>query len=443
MSNILQNNSAETILVSALRPFANNPRTHSNKQVRQIAESIRAFGWTNPILVDDANGVIAGHGRLEAAKLLGLVEVPTIRLSKMNAAQKRAYVIADNKLAENAGWDADLLRIELGGLLETELDFSIDVIGFETAEIDLLMQDSETADDLDDEIPPIDPGPPTSEPGDLWMLGEHRLYCGDALDAVSYETVLGGERAQAVFTDPPYNVRIDGNVCGNGAVSHDEFVMASGEMSQAEFTAFLSSVFERLATFSIDGSLHFICMDWRHCFELLTAGRSTYSELKNLCVWNKTNGGMGSLYRSKHELVFVFKHGVAPHINNVELGRFGRNRTNVWDYAGVNAFGGARLEDLADHPTVKPVAMVADAILDVTKRGGLVLDPFCGSGSTILAAEKTGRHAAAIELDPKYVDVAIKRFEAATGVQAVHAKYGLPFNEVAENRAFDRSLLGE
>ncbi len=433
--------SIENVGVGALRPYANNPRTHSKKQIRQIAESIKVFGWTNPILVDDANGVIAGHGRLEAAKLLGMVEVPTIRVSKMSAAQKRAYVIADNKLAENAGWDKDLLRIELGGLLETELDFSIDVIGFDTGEVDLLMQDTETSDNGDDEIPPVDPGPPTSELGDLWLLGEHRLYCGDALDAASYETVLAGEQAQAVFTDPPYNVRIDGNVCGKGAVNHDEFVMASGEMSEAEFSAFLSTVFERLTTFSVDGSLHFICMDWRHAFELLTAGRGTYSELKNICVWNKTNGGMGSLYRSKHELVFVFKHGSAPHINNVALGRFGRNRTNVWDYAGVNAFGGARLTDLADHPTVKPVAMVADAILDVTKRGGLVLDPFCGSGSTILAAEKTGRRAAAIELDPKYVDVAIKRFERATDIQAVHAKYDLPFKVVAENRAFDRSLL--
>jgi len=355
--NTLETLNIETRAVANLKPYANNPRTHSKKQIRQIAESIKTFGWTNPILIDDYGGVIAGHGRLEAAKLLGTSEAPVIRLSSMTPSQKRAYIIADNRLAENAGWDEDTLAIELQGLLDMDLDFTIETIGFETAEIDLILADAanENASGDEEEVPQPSREPPVSRVGDLWLLGRHRLFCGDALEAASYEAVLGGAKAQAVFTDPPYNVRIDGHVCGKGAIKHDEFAMASGEMSDSEFADFLQRVCERLVEFSADGSMHFICMDWRHLYELLSAGRQNYTELKNICVWNKTNGGMGSLYRSKHELVCVFKNGTAPHLNNVELGRFGRNRTNVWDYAGVNSFGKERLNDLEAHPTVKPV----------------------------------------------------------------------------------------
>jgi DNA modification methylase len=430
----------ETRPVADLKPYANNPRTHSKKQIQQIAESIKIFGWTNPILVDDADCIIAGHGRLEAAKLLDLAEVPVIRLSAMSPAQKRAYIIADNKLAENAGWDDEILAIELRGLLEMDLDFSIETIGFETAEIDLLLVHANQNAEPEQDIPAPSAGPATTRIGDLWLLGRHRLFCGDALDEASYSAVLGSERANAVFTDPPYNVPIDGHVCGKGAITHAEFVMASGEMSESEFSSFLQRICENLVAFSYDGSMHFICMDWRHIFELLCAGREHYAELKNICVWNKTNGGMGSLYRSKHELVCVFKNGAAPHVNNVELDRFGRNRTNVWDYAGVNSFGAARLDDLEAHPTVKPAAMIADAILDVTRRDDLVLDPFCGSGSTILAAEQTGRRVAAIELDPNYVDVAIKRFEQASGENTVLAATGISFTETKIDRAFERAL---
>ncbi len=430
----------ETRSIADLKPYANNPRTHSKKQIRQIAESIKTFGWTNPILVDDADCIIAGYGRFEAAKLLELAEVPVIRLSAMTSAQKRAYIIADNKLAENAGWDDDILAIELRGLLEMDLDFSIETIGFETAEIDLLLSNANQNAEPEQNIPAPSAGPATARIGDLWLLGRHRLYCGNALDIAAYEAVLGSERASAVFTDPPYNVRIDGHVCGKGAIKHEEFAMASGEMSECEFSIFLERICKNLVAFSDDGSMHFICMDWHHIFELLCAGREHYAELKNICVWNKTNGGMGSLYRSKHELVCVFKNGAAPHINNVALGRFGRNRTNVWDYAGVNSFGAARLDDLEAHPTVKPVAMIADAILDVTRCDDLVLDPFCGSGSTILAAEKTGRRAVAIELDPKYVDVAIKRFELASGESAVLAASGKTFSETEIDRAFERAM---
>jgi DNA modification methylase len=293
-----------------------------------------------------------------------------------------------------------------------------------------------------DEVCTVDRAQPAvSRPGDLWILGRHHLLCGDATREDSFKHLLDGHRAQMIFTDPPYNVPIDGHASGLGDVRHREFAMASGEMSEAEFTAFLEKIFGRLVKHSIDGSIHFICMDWRHCFELLSAGRRTYAELKALCVWNKTNGGMGSLYRSKHELVFVFKNGGAPHVNNIELGRFGRNRTNVWDYAGMNTFGDGRLEDLATHPTIKPVDMIADAILDCSKRDALVLDCFGGSGTTVIAAEKTGRRAAVMELDAAYVDVAIRRYEKITGERAIHGLTGKTFADVELERAGENNSI--
>ncbi|MEM6414329.1 MAG: DNA methyltransferase [Pseudomonadota bacterium] len=418
--------------ITDLKPYANNPRTHTAKQIKQIAKSIKAFGFTNPVLIDDADGVIAGHGRVEAAKLLGMDAVPTIRLSNMSDAQKRAYIIADNKLAENAGWDEDLLKTEIADLSSMALDFDMDVIGFETAEIDIMLGADEAVAEAPIPMPPE--GAPVSCLGDLWCLGSHRLYCGDALNASSYDALLAGERADAVFTDPPYNVPVNGHVCGKGSIKHNEFKMASGELSEAEFEVFLGNVCECLKAHSTDTAVIFICMDWRHIRPLLNAGANIFDELLNLCVWNKTNGGMGSLYRSKHELVLVFRNGNGPHTNNVSLGRFGRNRTNVWDYAGVNTFSKDRSETLGIHPTVKPVAMVADAILDVTARGDLVLDPFSGSGTTIMAGEQTGRRVAAMELDPKYVDVAIHRFEAATGIEATLTETGERFVDVKARR---------
>lgn len=425
----------ETRPIADLVPHERNPRTHSKRQIKQIADSIRAFGFTNPILIDRDDTIIAGHGRVEAAKLVGIAQVPTIRLEDMTEAQKRAYVIADNKLAENAGWDTDLLAIELQYLTELEIDFDVTVTGFEPAEIDLLLA-RPAADAKADAVPEVDPATPAvSRLGDLWKLGSHRLLCGDATKAEAFETLMAGKRAQMVFIDPPYNVAIDGHVCGLGAVKHAEFAMASGEMSEAEFTGFLKAVFGHLVNHSVDGSIHYVCMDWRHMVELLTAGRAAYAELKNVCVWNKDNGGMGTFYRSKHELVFVFKNGTAAHINNFELGQHGRYRTNVWDYAGVNTLKADRLEELKMHPTVKPVALVADTIMDCSKRGGIVLDCFAGSGTTPIAAEKTGRKAYAMELDPKYVDVAIRRWQDFTGKDAVHAETGHTFAQLAGVRA--------
>jgi DNA modification methylase len=420
----------ENLPTSALKPYKNNPRTHSKKQIRQIAESIKVFGWTNPVLADAENQIIAGHGRVEAAKLLGMPWVPVLRIEGLSEAEIRAYVMADNKLAENAGWDRELLAIELQGLLEMDLDFDVTVTGFETGEIDLLISDLVDDDDDADRLPELDVSvPPVTQIGDLWQLGRHCLLCADATQSDSFERLMGGELAEMVFTDPPYNVSINGHVSGLGVAKHEEFAMASGEMTEAEFVEFLKIVLGSMAANSRDGSIHFVCIDWRHVAELLAAGRRVYRGLKNICVWTKTNGGMGSLYRSAHEFVAVFKHGTAPHTNNVELGRHGRYRTNVWSYPGMNSFGAERDKALKTHPTVKPVALVYDAMLDCSKRNGIILDPFVGSGTTLLAAERSGRRGFGLELEPRYVDVALRRFQEFTGVEPLHAESGLTFKE--------------
>lgn len=411
--------------VTALKPNTRNARTHTAKQIGQIAISIERFGFNNPILIDTADQIIAGHGRFAAAQALGFSEVPTIRLEHLTDAQMRAYVIADNRLAELAGWDKEILALELQNLLEADIDFDITDLGFDTADIDILLSNRDGADESPaDNVPPVDDGVPISREGELWRIGDHRLLCGTALADESYATLLGGELAQMVFTDPPYNVPIAGHVSGLGKVQHGDFAMACGEMSEAEFTRFLSTVMRCMASASCDGSIHFICMDWRHLLDLLRAGRIAYSEFKNLCVWTKDNGGMGSLYRSQHELVAVFKKGAGPHINNVELGRHGRYRTNVWCYAGMNSFQAGRDDLLAMHPTVKPVALVADAILDCSHRGGIILDPFVGSGTTIIAAHTKGRRCYGIELDPRYVDVALRRCRQTLEVEPVCAATG-------------------
>ena len=429
-----------------LRPYERNPHTHSRKQIEQIVASIREFGFTNPVLIDGERRMIAGHGRVAAAKLLGIDRVPTIRLKHLSEAQRRAYIIGDNRLAELACWDEALLAIEFKYL--TEIDFSVELTGFATAEIDLVIgrQEQQAKPHPADEVTEPNRNQPTVvRPGDLWLLGQHRLLCGDARDPACFGTLMAGKQARMVFTDPPYNVRIDGHVCGLGKIKHAEFAMASGEMSEGEFTAFLETVLANFARHSLDGALHYVCMDFSHLFELLSAARLVYTQLKNICVWNKDNGGMGSFYRSKHELVCVFKVGDAPHLNNIELGDYRRYRTNVWDYAGVNTLKANRLDELAMHPTVKPVALVADAIKDCTRRGDLVLDAFAGSGTTLIAAENTGRVAYALELDPGYVEVAIARWEKLTGRSAVHAESGLTRTALAAARgiAGDSSSDGE
>lgn len=422
------------VAIDTLRPNPGNARTHSRKQVRKIARSMEEFGWTNPVLIDDDHQIVAGHGRVQAARLLGLTEVPTLRLSHLSAAQLRAYMIADNKLALDAGWDVEILAAELGGLIELGLD--VELTGFGSGEIEVILSDEaeRNGPDLDpeDRIPTA--GPEVTRPRDLWQLGPHRLLCGDALEADPYDALLSGERADLVIADPPYNVPVDGHVNGLGRIKHEEFAQASGEMSKAEFTAFLAGFLRQCSDRSRDGAILFAFMDWRHMGEMLGAGEAVGLELKNLVVWNKTNAGMGSFYRSKHELVFVWKSGTAPHTNTFELGQHGRHRSNVWDYPGVNSFGTDRMEDLSSHPTPKSCALVADAIKDCSKRRDLVLDPFSGSGTTLVAAEKTGRQARVIEIAPKYCDVAVRRWQALTGKEAVLAATGQTFEEVEEER---------
>ena len=363
--------------------------------------------------------------------------VPVVRLSHLSADEKRAYIIADNVLAEKSGWNREILTIELQNLIDA--GFDVELTGFEMAEIDLLMDDAANENAAEDATPVYAKTPPVSQPGDLWMLDKHWLYCGDARDAKAYQELMGDKKAEFVFTDPPYNVPVDGHVCGLGRIRHDNFAMGCGEMSREEFTGFLKGIFAHLCRHSEDGSIHQVCMDWRHMAEMLAAGEAVYSELKNLCVWNKTNAGMGSFYRSKHELVFIWKNGTAPHVNNFELGQHGRSRSNVWDYEGVNTLRAERKAELALHPTVKPVALVTDAIKDCSRRGGIILDPFAGSGTVLIAAERTGRKAYAMEIDPSYVDVAIRRWQAFTGKKALLAPLDDSFEEMAEQRSVQPS----
>lgn len=422
--------------ISSLRPYAGNARTHSKKQIKQIAASISRFGFNNPVLVSEANEIIAGHGRVQAAQLLGWRTVPTIVLAHLSEAERRAYVLADNKLAINAGWDKDILAIELQALVD--LEFDVELTGFSLSEIDLVLDEAGERDPNannkpDDAVPPME-GVAVTRSGDLWQLGRHRLLCGDARQRDDFVTLLGSERADLVFTDPPYNVKIDGNVCGLGSIKHREFAFASGEMSADQFTSFLSTTLGNVSEVMRDGAIAFVCMDWRHMGELLEAGGKAFTELKNLVVWNKTNGGMGAFYRSKHELIFVFKQGTSEHTNSFGLGDTGRYRTNVWDYAGISSMGARRAEELAMHPTVKPVALIADAIRDCSRRGEVVLDCFGGSGSTLIAAEKTGRVGRLIEYDPLYCDTIVRRWEMLTGKRAILSSSGECFEDVADSR---------
>lgn len=429
--------------IAELKPWAKNARTHSPKQISQIAASIAEFGFLGHILADSHGNVIAGHGRLEAARQLGMTHVPALQIDHLTPEQVRAYRIADNRLAELAGWDDELLRLEFSELDALELNFDLAITGFETVEIDTILQ-SPTSVHEDDPADALDglADAPVSRSGDLWLLDKHRLLCGSALEPDQIERLMDGASADMAFTDPPYNVPVGGHVCGLGKIQHREFAMASGEMTEAQFTEFLTTSLGAISGSAKDGAVQFVCMDWRHLWEILTAAKAVGLHLINFVVWNKTNGGMGSLYRSKHELILVLKKGRGPHVNNVQLGKFGRYRANVWDYAGVNSFGANRMEELESHPTVKPTAMVADAIRDVSNRGEIVLDPFMGSGTTLLAAERTGRTAYGLEIDPLYVDLAVRRWEKLTGRSAVLQPSGQTFAEVSETPSSGKTAEG-
>ncbi len=426
-----------------LKPYMMNARTHSERQLALIAQSIETFGFTNPIIAQEDGTIIAGHGRWQAANQLGLTTVPVLRARHLTPDRVRAYRLADNRLAELSGWDDEMLALELGSLDTIDLDFSIETIGWSHAEIDVILDPPESGegdgprDSLDRNIPPPPPIP-VSQTGDLWLLGEHRLIVGSSLDPATFETLMAGKTATMVFQDAPYNVKINGHVSGLGKVAHNEFAMASGEMTPQQFQAFLTTNLEALQPHLVDGAILAMFMDWRGALPLQLAMAERKIEFINLAVWVKSNGGMGSLYRSQHEMVLIGKHGKARHINNVQLGKFKRYRTNVWRYPGVNSFGRGRMDQLKAHPTPKPVALVADAIRDVSNRGQIVLDTFMGSGTTLLAAERTGRIAYGIDIDPAYVDVTILRWQAMTKEKARLEATGESFAEVEKLRATER-----
>jgi len=418
--------------IGTLKQNPRNVRTHKKSQIRQIADSIRAFGWTFPILTDENRVIVAGTGRFLASKSDNLIEVPIIVKAGLTEAQKRALALADNKIAANSGWSYSLLAAELGELaiLLPECNLDLRITGFEAPEIDNLMNAfSDPEQDPTDEIPR--PGDiAISHRGDLWTLGRHQLYCGDSGHPDDVRKLMKRQVAHMVFADPPYNVPVH-SIQGRGKIKHREFVSASGEMSPKQFTSFLSKWMKLAVEYSSDGSIHFCCMDWRHMSEVLAASGEAYGNLKNLVVWSKSNAGQGSFYRSQHELIFVFKSGKGPHLNNIELGKHGRSRSNVWQYAGVNTFRKDRLAELTVHPTVKPVALVADAMRDCSRRDDVIYDPFMGSGTTILAAEKVGRRAYGMEIDPIYIDVSIRRWQEFTKRDAILKATGQTFDELA------------
>ena len=421
-----------------IKPDPRNARTHPAKQIGQIERSITKNRWSNPILVDEAGVIIAGHARCLAARNLKLPAVPVIIIRGLTEAQKRSLRIADNKIALNSGWDLDLLGREIRELRAESPD--LEIPGFEVGELDSMLL--EPVDPEEEAIPPM-AATAVSRSGDIWRIGSHRVICGDVREPSLLTQVVGGAKMDAAFLDPPYNVVVDGHAGGKGRTKHREFAMASGEMTPEEFAAFLGEALGACARVSRDGAVHFVCMDHHHVEELLQAGRAVYGKRLNICVWNKSNAGMGALYRSKHELVFVYRVGQAQHFNAVQLGKYGRNRTNVWDAASVNTFGGARSQDLELHPTVKPVGLVADAIMDVTRRGEAVLDAFLGSGTTLIACERTGRVCFGAEIDPPYVDVAIERFFRVTGQRGVLERTGETFKDVRDRRATEDRETGD
>ena len=426
------------LLIRQIKPNPRNAHTHSNAQIRQIAESIKAASFGAPVLVDETFTLIAGHGRFKAAELLGIEKIPAVQLLGLSEAQKRVLALADNKIADHAGWDRERLAIELPELAEllTKEGLDISLTGFSPAEIDQLQIDfEEDSEDPGDEIDrSCQTGPLVSRRGCLWILNRHRLFCGDARSEANLDRLIGSDRAAMAFLDVPYNVRVR-SIGGRGRTKHPEFAFASGEMSRPEYVEFLLSALGNCNGVSRDGAVQYVCCDWRHVTEIIEAGRLAYGEVLNIVVWVKSNAGQGSFYRSQHEFIVVFRVGKSPHLNNIQLGRHGRSRSNVWNYRGVNTFGAGRMDELRSHPTVKPVALVADAMRDCTRRHDIVLDTFSGSGTTIMAAERIGRRAYAMEIEPRYVDVAIRRWQAFTRKDAADSESGCTFDQLEAERA--------
>ncbi len=429
-------NSLEIVYLNAtaIKPSPHAARQHSASQRRKLKNLLQKFGQVAPIIIDANYEIVDGHAIYETLRDLGHDEIAVTIVENRSEAEIRALRLALNRVAQDTVWDDAKLRDEFKYLIS--VGFDLDLSGFEAVEIDMVLSiDTPTANTVEEEaLNDLSPaaGPSAAKPGDVFRLGDHLIGCGDARDATFIHDLVGIKTVACVFTDPPYNVPIDGFVSGLGKTRHREFAMGTGEMSREQFIGFLSETVAAFKSVLVDGAIAFIAMDWRHGGELCEAVAQNGLEQKNLCVWVKSNAGMGSFYRSQHELIYVFKHGEAPHQNNFGLGAGGRTRSNVWQYRGVNAFGKDRMNLLAVHPTVKPVAMIADALRDVTRRDDVVLDVFLGSGSTLIAAEETGRICCGVELDPLYVDAAIRRWQKRTGKDAVHAVSGETFDALHE-----------
>ncbi|CAM3101799.1 Methyltransferase [Sphingomonas antarctica] len=417
----------ETVEIEKLKPDPSNARTHSKKQINQIAASIAENGFINPIIVNPDRRVIAGHGRLRAARQCKLDVVPVVVVTGLTDAQEKRLQLADNKIALNAGWDNDLLLNTLTVIEAAGLD--VVVAGFSNTELDLLRMPKLQFDE------PFDPVPvdAVTKLGDVWLCDDSRVGCGDLLDGTSLPALMGEERADAIIADSPYNTSNATHNGGKGKYRHREFKYAHGEMSVDEFTRFLTGTQAAMASYCRDGAVAYMFMDHHHAGEQIAAGDAVFGRRLNICIWIKTNAGMGSPYRSQHEMIFVYVVGDAPHLDNIKLGKHGRNRTNCWQAPSVNTFG-SRQDDLSLHATCKPVGLCADMILDVTARGDIVLDGFLGSGTTLLAALRTGRRAFGLEIDPAYVDVAITRWMDVTGLQAVLESTGETFDAVKRRR---------
>jgi len=424
-----------------LKPSDRSLHVYTRRQRRAVNTSIKKLGICRPILVDGGGDIIDGQLVWEEAKALKLPLVPIICIDHLSADELRLLRITVNKTATMAEWDQKLLKLEFEDLYELSLDTGLDIelSGFSSAEIDSIllggvgsMQDGGC--DESEEAETLEPGagPAISRVGDLWILDQHRLLCGNSLEEASYVTLLGDDKAQMVCSDGPYGVPIKGHVSGRKGTR--EFEYGCGKESADEFIKFNATVFGHLVRHSIDGSIHYHFISWHHLWELLSAGREQYTELKNLLVWSKTNGSRG-FYRSQHELICVFKAGTAPHICTFGIEKGARVRSNVITMAGCNSFGSTRDEDLAAHVTVKPKSLIADLIRDCSTPNGIILDAYCGSGTILLACEMTRRRARAIELDPLYVDVAIRRWEKMTGKQAMLEATGQTFAEVEADRA--------
>lgn len=424
----------ELLLITLVHPNPNNARIHPLSQLRKLATSISEFGFLVPILVDDTGMILAGHARYEAALMLGLTAVPVVRVSHLTPKQRRAFLLSDNKLASLSSFDMEKLAIEFEYLLDGNDSYSISTTGFDIIEVDKLLGHDRAApaEDLV-ELPDHDVVP-VSRPDDLWLIGEHRLLCGSCLDRANVERLFAGQKAAAVLTDPPYGVAIEGNVSGLGAKKHGDFMMGCTEMSDVELTySFFRPAFQLMAEFSHPGAIAFVFMDWRHARHVQNAADGVFLEHKNTIVWVKSSPALGAFYRSQHEFVLAFKMTSGPTTNNFGLGGKGRVRSNIWQYPGSNVFRAGRKQDLEDHPTVKNLKMCADAILDVSAPGDIIFDPFLGSGTTISAAASTARRGFGLEIDPKYVDVILRRVAEKTGIDA-RLEDGRTFAEVATER---------